>query len=277
MDIRQLQAFVAVFEARNITQAAERLHLSQPTLSVTIRLLEDTLGTTLFKRQARGVAASEHARLLYPQARRLLAQFEALHGMFRSGEDCLPLTLGIDTDLSADQIGAFLRLARQSSTLLQLTLLPGCRGDARLAPEDQRCEDELFLPLWEEIWQLALPAGHPLTAHDTIRQEDLVDVEWIACPEHPAHQQLATFYGLGNVCFSAQAGTLALARELVAAGIGLAFLPASLLTGRADLASRPLSLPMPARRIGLCYAAQSLDLPALAALHANLLTQRADA
>ena len=54
MDMRHLKAFIAVFEARNITAAAQRLCVAQPTLSVTIRQLEDDLGTPLFLRQARG-------------------------------------------------------------------------------------------------------------------------------------------------------------------------------------------------------------------------------
>ncbi|MBC7212683.1 MAG: LysR family transcriptional regulator, partial [Pseudomonas sp.] len=62
MDIRHLKAFIAVFEARNITIAAQRLCVAQPTLSVTIRQLEEELGAELFLRQARGVEVSEQAR-----------------------------------------------------------------------------------------------------------------------------------------------------------------------------------------------------------------------
>lgn len=275
MDTRQLQAFVAVFEERNITLAAERLHLSQPTLSVTIRQLEERLGTRLFERQARGVEVSEEARLLYPQVRRLLAQMETLQDMFRGRQDGLPLTIGIEEDLGAGQIAEFLRWAGQSSALLQLTLVAGCGGDARLAAEEQRCEDELFLPLWEEDWQLALPAGHALAGCECPGADALQGVAWVACPAHPSHQRLAAFYGQGPVGFAAQADRLALARELVAAGLGLAFLPPSLLDGRTDLVARPLQWPMPARRVGLCHAAQALDTPAMAALHAVLLTRKA--
>ncbi|MCQ9186652.1 LysR family transcriptional regulator, partial [Streptomyces sp. IBSBF 2953] len=59
MDVRHLKAFLAVFEERNITAAAQRLFISQPTLSVTIKQLEDELGVALFVRQPRGVDVSE--------------------------------------------------------------------------------------------------------------------------------------------------------------------------------------------------------------------------
>lgn len=67
MDIRHLKAFIAVFEERNITAAAQRLCVAQPSLSVTIRQLEEELGVELFLRQARGVDVSEQARVLYPR------------------------------------------------------------------------------------------------------------------------------------------------------------------------------------------------------------------
>ncbi|MBV7515935.1 LysR family transcriptional regulator, partial [Pseudomonas sp. PDM25] len=86
MDIRHLKAFLAVFEERNITSAAQRLFISQPTLSVTIKQLEQELGATLFIRQPRGVEVTEEARVLYPQARRMVADAMALSRLFRAGE-----------------------------------------------------------------------------------------------------------------------------------------------------------------------------------------------
>ena len=74
MDVRTLRAFVAVFEERNITAAATRLFITQPTLSTTIKTLEDELGVTLFVRQARGVEGTEAAHRLYPRAKRLIAE-----------------------------------------------------------------------------------------------------------------------------------------------------------------------------------------------------------
>ena len=73
MDKRQLKAFICVFEERNITRAAQLLNLTQPALSATIKLLEEELATTLFIRRPRGVEVTEDARVLYPQARKMLS------------------------------------------------------------------------------------------------------------------------------------------------------------------------------------------------------------
>ncbi|MEO9456616.1 LysR family transcriptional regulator, partial [Chromobacterium phragmitis] len=230
MDIRQLKAFVAVFEERSVTLAAQRLFVTQPTLSVTIRQLEEELGATLFQRLPRGVEVSEDARLLYPQARRMLAQADALARMFRQRRDCPPLCLGVDPDVGRGQLETLLARAARAEPAILLEIREGCCGDARLAPEDGRCEDELFLPLWEEDFVLAVPTGHPLAASERVEISQLNEPDWIVCPDHPSHQRLLDLHGAAapTLAAAARAGSLRLAAHMAAAGLGAALLPASL-------------------------------------------------
>ncbi|MGE8067800.1 LysR family transcriptional regulator [Pseudomonas sp. NPDC089569] len=273
MDIRHLKAFLAVFEERNITLAAQRLFISQPTLSVTIRQLEEELGATLFVRQPRGVEVSEQARVLYPQARRMVADAQALGRMFRVEENRTTLTLGIEGDIADSHIEAFLRMARLALPHLLLTLAEGCQGDGRLAVEELCCEDELFLPLWEESYVMALPVDHPM-AGSTSAQPWVPVSDWITCAQHPSHQRLMALYGSSPDSVAGHAGSLKQALQMVAAGIGVAVLPQSLVAGHARVATRAMHLPTPTRRVGLCYAAQALELPALRGLHEYFRTNR---
>ncbi|WP_047249416.1 LysR family transcriptional regulator [Chromobacterium subtsugae] len=275
MDIRQLKAFIAVFEERSITLAAQRLFVTQPTLSVTIRQLEEALGAQLFERLPRGVEVSEEARLLYPQARRLVAQAEALARMFRQPHDCLPLTLGVDADVGPGQLEAFLAMAARASPAILLSVEEGCVGDARLAAEDSRCEDELFVSLWEESFVLAVPAGHALAERRQVEMSELAGADWVTCPAHASHQRLLDLHGAvaPELALAAQAGSLRLAARMAAAGLGLALLPASLLAGADGLAPIPLAGATLTRRVGLCHAAQAQELPALQALLACLPAQ----
>ncbi|WP_025126897.1 LysR family transcriptional regulator [Pseudomonas sp. PH1b] len=264
MDIRHLKAFLAVFEERNITAAAQRLCISQPTLSVTVRQLEEELGAQLFLRQPRGVEVSAAARVLYPQARRMVAEAEVMSRLFREDHTRVALELGVEGDIADSQIAAFVRMAHQALPNLLLTLQQGCVGDARLAVEELCCEDELFLPLWEEPYVLAVSVDHPLVA-DASAQPRAED--WITCPQHASHQRLMALYGRSSQGPAGHAGSLQQALNMVAAGIGVAMLPASLVQGRAGVVSRALPLPAPSRRIGLCYAAQALESAALRTLH----------
>lgn len=266
MDVRHLKAFLAVFEERNITAAAQRLFISQPTLSVTIKQLEDELGVALFVRQPRGVDVSAEARVLYPQARRMVAEADALSGLFRGRENRIALELGVEGDIADSQIETFLRMAHQGLPGLLLTLQEGCEGDARLAVEEMCCEDELFLPLWEESYVMALPKVHPMAQIG--KEQAWAPIEdWITCPQHDSHQRLMALYGRSPQAVAGHAGSLTQALHMVAAGVGVAMLPQSMAAERAGVVIREWHLPAPTRRVGLCFAAQALELPAVRALH----------
>src|SRR5438445_12607639 len=73
MDTRQLAAFCAVVERRSFSQAAERLGVTQPAVSLQIRSLEDRIGQQLLDRSGRRVEPTEAGRRLYRGAQRLLA------------------------------------------------------------------------------------------------------------------------------------------------------------------------------------------------------------
>lgn len=273
MDVRHLKAFLAVFEERNITAAAQRLFISQPTLSVTIKQLEDELGVALFVRQPRGVEVSAEARVLYPQARRMVAESEALSRLFRGRENRIALELGVEGDIADSQIETFLRMAHQGLPGLLLTLQEGCEGEGRLAVEEMCCEDELFLPLWEESYVMALPAAHPMALAG--KEQAWAPIEdWITCPQHDSHQRLMALYGRSPQAVAGHAGSLTQALHMVAAGVGVAMLPQSMAAERPGVVIREWHLPAPTRRVGLCFAAQALELPALRALHEYFQTNR---
>lgn len=80
---RQLRAFVAVAETLNFALAAERLHLSQPALSLAVKGLEESLGGRLLIRSTRRVRLTPEGEALLPRARRLLADWDDAAEMLR--------------------------------------------------------------------------------------------------------------------------------------------------------------------------------------------------
>src|SRR5215216_1455397 len=100
MDTRQLAAFCAVVERKSFSQAAERLGVTQPAVSLQIRALEKRLGKQLLDRSGRKVEPTEAGRRLYDGARRLLAlEEQVLDDVSAEGEGELAgkLTLGAST------------------------------------------------------------------------------------------------------------------------------------------------------------------------------------
>src|SRR3546814_18976023 len=80
LTLRQLQAFRAVADLGSFSEAAERLHLSQPALSATIRKLEEMLNVRLFDRTTRQIALTPEGAELRRLANRLIDDFEAVSG-----------------------------------------------------------------------------------------------------------------------------------------------------------------------------------------------------
>ncbi|MFK3774922.1 LysR family transcriptional regulator [Pseudomonas sp. NPDC089406] len=250
MDYRQLRAFIAVFEERNITAAARAIHLSQPALSGSIKALEEALGTTLFVRQPRGVEVTDDARALYPEAQRMVAEASRLLSRFRGDRERVALQLGVEQDISSATVKKVVLAAAAITPAVRLQLVTGCMGAARLASEDLRCEDELFLPLHSDPFVLARPLAEQGQGGETTR--------WVTCPAHPSHQRLLTFYGVAASAPVAEADTFSLALEMVAAGLGAAIVPESLAAEHPGVHAEPLPQLDLRRRIGLCYSAQAL-------------------
>jgi DNA-binding transcriptional LysR family regulator len=95
MDTRQLQAFCAVVEKKSFSQAADKLGVTQPAVSLQVRALEDRLGQTLLDRSGRRVEPTEAGRRLYRSAQRMLALEEQLYDEIAADSGTLTGTLAI--------------------------------------------------------------------------------------------------------------------------------------------------------------------------------------
>lgn len=263
MDKRQLSAFISVFEERNITRAAEQLSLTQPALSATVKALEEELGTQLFVRKPRGVEVTEDARALYPHACRMIQDMATLTARFRKRHDKMPLTIGIEQDIASLCLTSLLQQIGEKMPDTLVTLDPGCTGDIRLGCESLRCEDELFMPLYDEPYVLAYPSAHPIGELAELNLELLYGYPWVMYPAHDSHQRFLPFYGPSAGAPSANAGSFTLALDLVEGGFGLAIAPQSLVESRCDLAYRALPGYPLERRLGICYAIQATENPAV--------------
>ena len=76
MEVRDLEIFLAVAKRLNFTRAGEDVHLSQPSVSVRIRQLEERLGVKLFEQLGKKITLTEAGRTLEPYARRAVASID---------------------------------------------------------------------------------------------------------------------------------------------------------------------------------------------------------
>jgi DNA-binding transcriptional LysR family regulator len=248
MELRHLRYFVAVAEELHFTRAAERLHMAQPPLSQQIRALEAELGVELFARTRRSVALTDAGRALLERARELLAAAQALpaelqrvargeRGLLRIGfSSTLPLTA-----LLRDVVAAHRRAhpdvalqLREMHTALQFEALRRDELDVGLVRYNEGTPDGIRLQvLRRDPLQLVVPTAHRFARRRSVAIAECRDEAFIGFPPSMGTGSMPV---LARLC--AQAGfeprIAQEAREattqigLVAAGLGIAVLPAPL-------------------------------------------------
>lgn len=266
MDLRLLNYFVAVYEERNVTKAAARCFVSQPSLSNAIRQLEEELGAKLFRRAAKGMEVTDEAVHLYPRARRLLDESKDLTAMFKDEHETAMAVIGTFPDLSPSHIQNTLMRIRQRLPLLSLRMVDHdgiC--DARITLDALKREEELFIPLWEEQYVLCVQASHPLASRELVQAHDLDGQNFIECPPCEAHHQTIGLLAdsMHQMHIISRADHKLQVMHLVQAGYGISFLPTGVLEFASGIVSVPFDGPPMSRKIGLCCPAAKSRMPVL--------------
>lgn len=266
MDLRLLRFFIAVYEEKNITLAAERCFVSQPSISNGIKQLEQELSTVLFLRHKKGVDVTDEAHYLYPLAIRLLNDVNTLPQLFQLRTERLPLILANFPDLSQSQLAKVFATLHHNIANLSLELVDHDKpADARLTLDMFKAEDEIFLPLWDEDYVLCMLPNHPLANLPSVSPEQLHQHDFIECPPCEAHQQTISLLACDGLSVNlvAKAEHKTQVMHLVQAGLGISFLPTGVLESANQLVTVPLEGPRMFRRLGLCYPASKTLNPAL--------------
>ncbi|PZF81331.1 LysR family transcriptional regulator [Jiangella anatolica] len=183
MELRQLAYFVAVADEGGFARAAETLRVGQPAVSQQLRKLERELGVTLFERTTRRVRLSAAGDRLLAEARAVLAAAERTRRLAAELAGAGALRLGTSPapgrwlpDLLAALATRAPELRVQLSTVRLADRLDAVRSgglDAALVRDVATAPGLELLELWTDPVVVALPAGHPLAAHETVELSDL--------------------------------------------------------------------------------------------------------
>jgi DNA-binding transcriptional LysR family regulator len=251
MDIRELRYFAAVFSERNLTAAAQRCFISQPSISAAIANLEAELGTTLFIRHKKGVAPTAAAEQLYLVARRVIDEVDAARNLFRMPAVRPSLTLGLMRTLDLPRTIALLKpLTGQADVALRLVGVNDA-ADARIISKSEIGADEQFVPLWVERYVAALPPSHPLTLKDRLRTSDFAGIAMIDRCHCEQSELFARTAQPRRIAAVAESEDWAMA--LVAAGVGVAIVPEGVARAHPDVAVREIEVDVK-RQVGLAYS-----------------------
>ena len=279
MTLNELRYIVAVARERHFGHAAESCHISQPTLSVAVRKLEDVLGVTLFERGPGEMTVTPIGRRIVEQAQRVLEEAAVVRQLASQGQDDLVgmLRLGVIYTIGPYLLPHLIpRLHRRAPDMpLQIeesyTALLGERlkaGDLDVLilslPFDE--PGVMTQAVYEEPFVVLMPLGHPLEAATqvdaaTLARQDLL----LLGPGHCFRDQVLRFcpecnrlsVTSDNMQRTLEGSSLETIRLMVATGVGITVLPYTSVSGYAypsDLLSvRPFEAPAPTRMVALAW------------------------
>jgi LysR family hydrogen peroxide-inducible transcriptional activator len=276
MTLTELRYIVALARERHFGRAAEKSFVSQPTLSVAVKKLEDELGVALFERGGSEVTLTPVGARIVEQAQRVLEEAATIRNLATQGKDELAEALRFGTIYT---IGPYLMpqlipiLKRRAP---RMPLLIQENYTARLAELLKNGEVDLVVlslpfaesgivtqPVYDEPFRVLMPSNHPWTKKSKIPADDLCRENLLLLSSGNCFrdQVLHTCGGVeratNDVQQSLEGSSLETIRHMVASGVGVTVVPSAAAEARTTenrlTAVRPFASPVPSRRVALAW------------------------
>ncbi|MEX3954556.1 LysR family transcriptional regulator [Trinickia symbiotica] len=297
MTLTELKYIVAVARERHFGRAAEACFVSQPTLSVAIKKLEDELNVQIFERGTSEVSVTPIGEQIVTQAQRVLEQTLAIKEIAKQGKDPLvgPLRLGVIYTIGPYLLPALVKqmiksvpqmplMLQENFTLKLIELLKQGEIDVAIMALPFPETGLMVRPLYDEPFVVALPAGHAWESRKEIDPDDLKQETMLllgnghcfrdhvlgVCPELMRFSQTAD-----GIQKTFEGSSLETIRHMVASGVGITVLPRMSVTevkpqaGGPDaglLSYVPFGEPVPDRRVVLAWRKSFTRMPAIDAI-----------
>lgn len=233
MDIRVLNYFVTIVQTKSISNAANTLHVTQPTLSRQIKDLEEELDTVLFHRGSREIQLTDDGQYLYNRAIEILALVEKTENNIRKSEEISgEIYIGAAETHSLDIVATVIKKMTDQYPEIRIHIRSGNADDIlehlnkgvydlgiTIGDFDNRKYNALTLKNRDQ-WGVLVPKNHPLTKFDKVELVDILSYPLITSAQ--TNNDLRELAGLGDYHIVATYNLLYNASLLVKAGLGIA-------------------------------------------------------
>lgn len=274
MTVKQLRAFLAVAQSLSFAQACERLHLSQPALSLSIKNLEESLGGQLLARTTRSVSLTPEGATLLPIARRLLADWDNAEELLRQhftlqlGKVAIAAMPSFAGNLLPVALKAFRERHPKVNVAVHdvineqvLEMLRNRRVELGIAFEPESLDGLDFTPFYSDRFVAVVPADSPLAERAEVTWEQLLRESFITLQRPSAvrlllEERIAAQHGKLPVAFESH--QLVTVGRMVAQGLGVSAVPSLCIQQMEELGARCVALngPQVERRVGLLRLAE---------------------
>ena len=300
MTLTELRYIVTLAQEQHFGRAADRCYVSQPTLSVAVKKLEDELDVALFERSKTRVSPTPMGEQIVAQAQKVLEEASSIKDIASMGKDQLssPLKVGaiftIGPYLFPEFIPELRRLAPQMLLYVEEGYTATLRQSLRKGELDVIIvalpfteADVVTQKLFDEPFVVLLPSAHPLARKKTISSADLASENVLLLgPGHCFRDQILEAYptldevpdkGENLIRTATEGSSLETMRHMVASGIGITILPQSAAMSRyADdtLTTRPLADDHAQRIVALAWRVSFPRHKAIDVLRKAILNSR---
>lgn len=295
MTLTELRYIVALAREQHFGRAAEKCHVAQPTLSVAVKKLEESLGVALFERSSGEIRPTAIGAQVVEQAARVLSEAARVTEIAAAGRDPLagPLRLGVIYTIGPWLLPALVPILKRRVPNMPLIIAEGYTEvlleklrnfelDALVLALPANEPGLTARPVYDEPFRLLLPAAHPWVKRKAINAAQLLDEPLLMLgPGNCFRDQVLDLCARASHGQSPQvleSSSLETIRHMVASGVGITVMPSSSVdTLTADdplLRVRPFTPPIPMRRVGLVWRSSFPRQPAIDALRAALLDCR---
>ncbi len=277
MTLTELRYIVTLAREQHFGHAAERCFVSQPTLSIAVKKLEEELGVALFERSKNAVRVTPIGEKIVQQAQKVLEQAETIKDLSKQGKDQLasPLRVGaiytIGPYLFPRLIPEMQRIAPQMPLYIEENLTEALRLKIRNGELDVIIialpfhePDVLTRALYDEKFSLITPNDHELSKQKSIDSNELNELSLLLLGEgHCFRDQVLEACPSINQSFHDQhrvteGSSLETIRMMVASGLGISVLPCSAIQDNPSnklVSVVPFSDPVPKRTVALAWRA----------------------
>ena len=296
MTLTELRYVIAVAREKHFGRAADICFVSQPTLSVAIRKLEEELGVVLFERGPGEVSVTPIGLRIVEQAQRVVEEAAAIKEIARQGKDPLnePLHMGAIYTIAPYVLPHLVKqlrkrapkmplLIEENYTPRLLEMLRAGEVDAIIVALPIESAGLMVQPLYDETFQVAVPADHAwaqrarVSAADLAKQSLLLLGSGHCFRDHVLNACPALNRGKaapGSLQQTVEGSSLETIRHMVASGVGITVLPStSIHPGEKQSLLRyiPFSRPIPDRRVVLAWRKNFPRLRAIELLRQSIL------
>jgi LysR family hydrogen peroxide-inducible transcriptional activator len=290
MTLTELRYIVAVARERHFGRAAEACYVSQPTLSVAVKKLEEELDVKIFERGGNEVSVTPLGEAIVRQAQQVIEQAAAIKEIAKSGKDPLsgPLKLGIIYTIGPYLLPELVRQAiertpqmplmlQENFTVKLLEMLRTGELDCAIMAEPFPDAGLAVAPLYDEPFMVAVPRAHALARRKQVSSEELKretmlllgtghcfrDQVLEVCPEFARFSSDAD-----GIRKSFEGSSLETIKHMVASGMGVTVVPQLSVPSSAHphVAYLKFTPPVPTRRVVLAWRRSFTRYEAIAEL-----------